>query len=235
MTDVTECEQPLEKIVEAALLAAGGIVSLEQLLKLFPSNKAPTKKELQDVMGLLQEKYIDRGVELVEVASGYRFQVRKELSPWIIKLWEEKSPRYSRALLETLSIIAYRQPITRSEIEDIRGVAVSSHMVKTLEEREWVRVVGYRDVPGKPGLLATTRSFLDYFNLTSLGDLPALIDLKDMDILEETIGKQMELEMVTSEVLGNVTVGMADDDQLAEPEDILYEEETADQEVVDLV
>src|SRR5690554_4573769 len=134
---------------------------------------------------MVQESCADRGYELVEVASGYRFQVRSEYAPWASRLWEERPQRYSRALLETLAIIAYRQPITRGEIEDIRGVAVSTNIVKTLMEREWIRVVGHKDVPGRPAMYATTRQFLDHFNLTSLAELPPLAELREpSEVLE---------------------------------------------------
>src|SRR5690606_22705486 len=136
------------------------------------------------------EATVGRGFELAEVASGWRFQVATDLAPWVNRLWEEKPQRYSRALLETLSLIAYRQPITRSDIEEVRGVAVSSHIIKTLAEREWIKVVGHRDVPGRPSLSATTRQFLDYFGLKSLDELPSLGELKDIDCLNQDLALQ---------------------------------------------
>jgi segregation and condensation protein B len=135
----------------------------------------------------LERDYQDRGIELAQVAGGYRVQVRKETAPWVARLWEEKPARYSRALLETLSLVAYRQPITRGEIEDIRGVAVSTNIVKTLTEREWIRIVGHRDVPGRPALYATTRKFLDYFGLRSLNDLPTLAEIRDPEFLGDDL------------------------------------------------
>ncbi len=182
-------EEKLKQIVEAALLAAGRPLSLDQLLALFDEREQPEKKALRDVLASLKEDYEGRGIEVVEVGSGFRIQVRAGLSPWVSRLWVERPPKYSRALLETLALIAYRQPITRGEIEDIRGVSVSSNIIKTLTEREWVRVVGHRDVPGKPALYATTREFLDYFNLKSLNDLPTLAEIRDLD----SINRELEL------------------------------------------
>jgi len=169
------------QIVEAALFAAGEPLSLDRLQSLFDEDDRPDKKQLQTVIEQLQQGCEGRGIELREVASGYRFQARASVSRWVSRLWEERAPRYSRALLETMALIAYRQPITRAEIEDIRGVAVSSSIIKTLHERDWIRVLGHRDVPGRPALYGTTRDFLDYFNLTKLDDLPTLSDLRDID------------------------------------------------------
>jgi segregation and condensation protein B len=175
-------DQPMiKKIVEGALFAAGGALSIERLGELFPDSDRPLAIELKAVIEQLQHDYSGRGVALVEVASGYRFQVVQETAEWVSRLWEEKPLRYSRALLETLALIAYRQPITRGEIEDIRGVSTSTQIIKTLVEREWVRIVGYRDVPGRPAMYATTRQFLDYFNLRSLDELPPLSDIRDLD------------------------------------------------------
>jgi segregation and condensation protein B len=182
-------ELKLKQIVEGALLAAGRPLSLDQLQGLFSESEVPEKKDLRDVLSALTEDYEGRGIEVVEVASGFRIQVRSNLSPWISKLWVERPPKYSRALLETLALIAYRQPITRGEIEDIRGVAVSTNIIKTLTEREWVRVVGHRDVPGKPALYATTKEFLDYFNLKGLNELPTLAEIRDLD----SINRELEL------------------------------------------
>ncbi len=182
-------EEKLKQIVEAALLAAGRPLSLDQLLALFEEREQPEKKELREVLTSLMEDYQGRGIEVVEVGSGFRIQVRAGLSSWVSRLWAERPPKYSRALLETLALIAYRQPITRGEIEDIRGVSVSSNIIKTLTEREWVRVVGHRDVPGKPALYATTKEFLDYFNLKSLNDLPTLAEIRDLD----SINRELEL------------------------------------------
>ncbi len=181
-------QPPLKNIIEGALLAAGGPLTLDSLLGLFGTDEAtPTREALQLALATLEEDYRNRGIELALVAGGYRIQVRKACAPWIARLWDEKPPRYSRALLETLALIAYRQPITRGEIEEIRGVAVSTNIVKTLLEREWVRVVGHRDVPGRPSLYATTRKFLDYFSLKSLNELPTLAELREPEFLGDDL------------------------------------------------
>ena len=174
----------LKHIVEAALLASGRALDLDALAALFDEAGAPDRATLHAALDELVADYEGRGIEVREIASGWRIQVRASYAPWVSRLWEEKPGRYSRALMETLAIIAYRQPITRGEIEDIRGVAVSTNIVKTLLEREWVRVVGQRDVPGRPSLYATTRHFLDYFGLRSLDELPTLAELKDMESLD---------------------------------------------------
>lgn len=174
----------LKNILEGVLLAAARPLSLDQLQTVLGGEEAPDKGTLRRALQVLEEDCAHRGVELVEVASGFRLQVRQELQPWVSKLWEERPPRYSRALLETLALIAYRQPITRGEIEDVRGVSVSTNIIRQLEEREWIRVVGHRDVPGKPSLFGTTKAFLDYFNLKSLDDLPSLAELRDIESLE---------------------------------------------------
>ena len=178
-----EFEQ-LKRIVEAALLASTHPLSIPQLLALFVENEMPSHDDLARALDELAKDAENRGVELKEVASGFRYQVRQDVHQWVARLWTERQTKYSRALLETLSLIAYRQPITRGEIEQIRGVAVSTNIVKTLEEREWVRVVGYRDVPGKPELFGTTRGFLDYFNLKSLDELPPLAEIRDIEDLD---------------------------------------------------
>jgi len=175
--------QQLKNILEAAMLAAGEPLSVERLLGLFPDEARPEPAELRQALQALGEDCAERGVELKEVSSGFRLQVKKEVAPWVSRLYDERAPRYSRALLETLVLIAYRQPITRAEIEDIRGVTVSSNIIKTLQEREWIRVVGHREVPGKPALFGTTREFLDYFNLKSLGDLPSLAEIRSLEMI----------------------------------------------------
>jgi len=174
----------LKRIVEGALLAAGNPLSLNQLNSLFPDEEQPGHGPLREALAALDADLEGRAVELKEVGSGYRLQIRTQLMPIISQLWAEKPPRYSRALLETLAIIAYRQPITRGEIEQIRGVSVSSNILRTLQERDWIRVIGHRDVPGRPELIGTTRAFLDYFNLKSLDELPTLAEIKDIDNLE---------------------------------------------------
>ena len=179
--------QRIKNIMEAAIFAADGPLDRDALLMLFDEQERPDKAELSRLLEEIGEEYGERGVELREVASGFRFQVRKDLGPWVSRLWQEKPPRYSRAILETLALVAYRQPITRGEIEEIRGVSVSSHIIKSLLERNWVRVVGHRDVPGRPAMFATTRQFLDYFDLKSLEDLPPLSEIKDLDKLNEEL------------------------------------------------
>ncbi|WP_019529995.1 SMC-Scp complex subunit ScpB [Dasania marina] len=177
-----ETEQ-LQRIVEGALMAAGKPLNVQNLIDLFDVEleELPSKEQIKTALEDIQNDHKGRGFELKEIASGYRFQVIQEVAPWVSRMWDEKPQKYSRALLETLSLIAYRQPITRGDIEDIRGVAVSSHIIKTLLEREWVRIVGHKDVPGRPALFATTRSFLDYFNLKNLDDLPSLAEIRDLD------------------------------------------------------
>lgn len=174
-------ENKLKQIIEGALFAAGKTLSINQMLELFTEEEQPAREQVREVLKELSEDYSERALELKEVASGFRFQVRESLSEWVSRLWAERPSRYSRALLETLALVAYRQPITRGEIEDIRGVSVSSSIMKTLQEREWVKVVGHRDVPGKPAMYGTTREFLDYFNLKSLDQLPTLAEIRDID------------------------------------------------------
>jgi segregation and condensation protein B len=176
--------EQIKQIVEAALLAAGRPLNLDQLLAVFGDESVqPDRDAVRAALKALGEDYEDRAIEVIQVASGWRVQVRAGLSEWVGRLWEERPTRYSRALLETLALVAYRQPITRGEIEDVRGVTVSTSIMKTLLEREWVRIVGHRDVPGRPALYGTTREFLDYFGLKSLDELPTLAELRDIDSL----------------------------------------------------
>lgn len=174
----------IRQIVEAALLAAPQPLTLAQLAGLFPEDEPAPAGGIEQAIAELQEEGANRGVELVEVASGFRFQVKADVHAWVARLWTERQTKYTRATLETLALIAYRQPITRGEIEQIRGVAVNTNTIKQLEEREWIRVVGHRDVPGKPALFGTTKGFLDYFGLKSLDELPPLAELKDIPELE---------------------------------------------------
>ena len=185
----------LVQILEGALMAAGEALSLQRMSQLFDEFDRPANADLREALEEVGRRCEGRGYELVQVAGGYRFQVRQSLSTWVGRLWQERPPRYSRALLETLSLIAYRQPITRGDIEEIRGVAVSTNIIKTLQERDWVRVVGHRDVPGRPAMYATTRQFLDYFNLKSLEDLPPLAEIKDLDNLsgDLPLGEPLEV------------------------------------------
>ena len=183
----------LKKIIEAALMTAESPLDINRLVSLFDKAPVPPDRSaIRDALKSLEEDFRDRGIELKEIASGFRFQVRAEYAEWVNRLFEEKPQRYSRALLETLAIIAYRQPVTRGEIEDIRGVSVSTNIIRTLQEREWIKVVGHRDVPGKPELLATTREFLDYFNLKKLSDLPPLADIRDLDNINPDLFEGLE-------------------------------------------
>lgn len=174
----------IKHVVEAALLGAGRPLSLDQLGELFATGSGDVeRKTIRAALQELGDDYQGRGIELREVASGYRIQIRQSMTSRLAPLWEQRAPRYSRAMLETLALIAYRQPVTRGDIEAVRGVSVSTNMVRTLLERGWIRVVGRRDVPGRPALFATTRDFLDYFGLSKLDDLPPLSEIKDLDDL----------------------------------------------------
>lgn len=195
----------INRIVEAALLAANQPLPLAQLHGLFPEDEPAPPGSIERALEQLREACAGRGVELVEVASGFRYQVNSEVHPWVARLWTERKTRYTRATLETLALIAYRQPITRGEIEQVRGVAVSSNIIQALEEREWIRVVGHRDVPGKPALFGTTKGFLDYFGLKRLDELPPLSELKDIGELEP----QLQLDRDTLPV-GDIAQAGAD-------------------------
>ena len=174
----------LKSILEGVLMASDEPLNMADLAGIFADDEKPSNAEINNALHQLREDYSERGIELKEVASGFRIQVREDVNLWVSRLWEERPQRYSRALLETLALIAYRQPITRGDIEEVRGVSVRSTIIRTLQEREWIRVVGHRDVPGKPALFGTTKAFLDYFNLTSLDDLPSLAEIADMGSLE---------------------------------------------------
>ena len=211
--------QLLQRIVEGALLAAGKPLTVDELGALFEEVDRPSNDGIRAVLAAIAEQCAGRGFELREVASGYRFQVIQDVAPWIARLWEEKPQRYSRALLETLALIAYRQPITRGDIEDIRGVAVATNIIKTLLEREWVRVVGHKDVPGRPAMYATTRKFLDYFNLQNLDDLPTLAEIRDLDSMNTELaleGIDTELATPDAEAVGG-NAGEAAPVETAEP------------------
>ena len=185
--------EQIKLIIEGAILAAGRPLDIPGMEQLFAERERPSRQQLKDLLDELAASCEGRAYELKKTASGYRFQVRESLSQWINQLWEEKPQKYSRAMLETLALIAYRQPVTRGDIEEIRGVSVSSQIIKTFLEREWVRVVGHRDVPGRPALYATTRQFLDYFNLTSLEDLPPLSEIRDLDSLGDDLAFAVEM------------------------------------------
>ncbi|WP_196137465.1 SMC-Scp complex subunit ScpB [Aliikangiella sp. G2MR2-5] len=176
-------DNKLKNILEAALMAVGKPMSMEQLMKLFTDEERPSASRVKDALEQLQQDCEGRGIELKEVATGYRYQARQDYSEWLSRLWEERAPKYSRAYLETLALIAYRQPVTRAEIEEVRGVSVSSNIIRAMLEREWIRVVGHRDVPGRPSLYATTKQFLDYFNMKSLEELPSLAEIRDLEDL----------------------------------------------------
>jgi segregation and condensation protein B len=192
----------IKHFIEAALLAAGRPLTVDQLQKLFDGRMAPEKSEIRQAIATLNEEYEGRGILISEVASGFRVQVRSVMADQLQKLWEERPPRYSRAMFETLALVAYRQPITRGEIEDIRGVSVTSNIVRTLLEREWVRIVGHRDVPGRPEMFGTTKYFLDYFGLKKLDDLPPLADLSDWESLRVQLNLPEVEEDVSEETPG---------------------------------
>ncbi len=222
----------IKHFVEAALLAAGRPLNIDQLKGLFDQRMAPEKSEIRKVIATLNEEYEERGIVIAEVASGFRMQVKAAMADRLQKLWEERPPRYSRALFETLALVAYRQPITRGDIEEIRGVTVSSNIVRQLLERDWIRVVGHRDVPGRPAMFGTTKSFLDYFGLKKLDDLPPLADLSDW----ESLRVQLDLPEVEGQV---VDTGAAIEARAAEhdlpvlyPEGDEEEEEFPDEEEV---
>ncbi len=183
MTEAVESER-LKYILEAALLASERPLSFDTLMALFEDGERPERDAVRGALNGLMDDYKDRGVELREVASGYRIQIRPDYQRWVSRLWEERAPHYSRALMETLALVAYRQPVTRGEIEAVRGVSVSTNIIRTLRERDWIQVVGHRDVPGRPALYATTKLFLDYFNLKSLDNLPSLAELRAIDQIE---------------------------------------------------
>jgi segregation and condensation protein B len=208
----------LKSILEAVLLASDEPLNVTALESVFTDDERPTSGEIGKALKELEQDYSERGMELKEVASGFRIQVREDVNAWVSRLWEERPQRYSRALLETLALIAYRQPITRGDIEEVRGVSVRSTIIRTLQEREWIRVVGHRDVPGKPALFGTTKMFLDYFNLASLDDLPSLAEIRDMESLEPELDfEQAENDSAANEVEAE-PLAAADDDASVEEE-----------------
>ena len=207
-------ETELKPILEALIMASSRPIPLDKLMEIFTEQERPDRKLVKSALDSLAEDYEGKSIELKEVSSGYRFQVRKEFAEWASRLWEEKPARYSRALLETLALIAYKQPITRGEIEKIRGVSVSVQIMKTLQEREWVSVVGHRDVPGKPAIYATTKEFLDYFNLKSLEELPPLAEIRDLDKIADELNLEMPEDDATtdSENASSVNLDVEDDE-----------------------
>lgn len=242
----------LEQIIEGALLASGQTLSVDRIQSLFEEGLEPEKERILIILERIGEKCANNGYELKKVATGYRFQVKQDMMKWVSRLWDEKPQRYSRALLETLSIIAYRQPCTRGEIEDVRGVAVSSHITKTLVEREWIQVVGHRDVPGRPAMYATTKMFLDYFNLESLDQLPTLEEIQeiadanhaleledkkeegnfDLSISVEEMGDSENLQSAAADLeAADAMVKQVEDNLFAKAE----EEEQAEKEAADLL
>ncbi len=231
MSQISHMDQTLvTRIVEAALLASSQPLTVVQLQALFPLDEPAPDDSVPTALQQLQDACSERGVELVEVASGWRFQVKADVHQWVSRLWTERQTKYTRATLETLALIAYRQPVTRGEIEQVRGVAVSSNIIKALEEREWIRVVGHRDVPGKPELLATTKTFLDYFGLKRLDELPPLSELRDIGELEPQlpfepsipagIASDAESEMVSGTNSLDDTDAAADDQSEIVPDTI---------------
>ena len=218
-------DNKVKMIIEGLLLAASRPLNLSEIAQVFDEDERPDKKELKKIIEVIEADCSDRGFELQEVASGYRFQVKQELSSWVGKLWEERPPRYTRALLEILALIAYKQPITRGDIEEIRGVSVSPNIIRTLIDREWVRVVGHRDVPGRPAMFATTKAFLDYFNLKSLQDLPPLSEIKELDNSDSELSLDEELSQ--SRILDMPDVDDSEGDFLTLSEDELLAEEEA--------
>ncbi|MDV2450741.1 SMC-Scp complex subunit ScpB [Xanthomonas hortorum] len=226
----------ITRIIEAALLASSQPLTLAQLQGLFPEEEPAPPGSVERALERLREGCADRGVELVEVASGFRFQVKADVHGWVARLWTERRTKYTRATLETLALIAYRQPITRGEIEQVRGVAVSSNIIQALEEREWIRVVGHRDVPGKPALFGTTKGFLDYFGLKRLDELPPLSELKDIAELEPQLPLDRDGQLdgavpasvAMDAALGETDADAADADSEGDSTDAQLDEETHD-------
>ncbi len=211
----------IKHFIEAALLAAGRPMNIDQLKGLFDQRMAPEKSEIRQAIATLNDEYDERGIVIAEVASGFRMQVKAAMADRLHKLWEERPPRYSRALFETLALVAYRQPITRGDIEEIRGVSVSANIVRQLLERDWIRVVGHRDVPGRPAMFGTTKSFLDYFGLKKLDDLPPLADLSDWESLR--------VQLNLPEVEDQIDTGAALEARAAEHDlPVLYPEDEED-------
>jgi segregation and condensation protein B len=214
-------ESYIRNVVEAALLAAGRPLSLAEFAQLFEEPSRPTNVELRAALTQLEAEYEGRGIEVKETANGYRIQVRRAVASEISRLWPERPPRYSRAMLETLALIAYRQPITRGEIESVRGVAVNPQIIKAMLERNWVRIVGVRDVPGRPELLGTTREFLDYFGLKTLDELPPLAELQamaDFNLQLDLSGTRSAVEMSNAEPVTGFSTASVDDDSADEEE-----------------
>jgi segregation and condensation protein B len=205
-------DKEIKRIVEALLMASRDTLSIKQIIKLFEDETSITIEQIKNILEELTAEYAGKGIELKELAGGYRFQICSDISPWINKLFEERPPRYSRALLETLAIIAYKQPVTRAEIENIRGVSISASTLKTILDRDWVKIVGYKNVPGKPALYGSTKQFLDYFNLKSLKELPELEQI----INEKKINEQLELNLIP-EIETEATAKTASEFEILDP------------------
>lgn len=229
---MSEPNNELKNIIEAALLVAGQPLTIEKLLTMFPSESPPTREEIRAVLEMLEEEYAERVVELKQIDRSWRFQTRDKFAPWITRLAEERPVRYSRALLETLAIIAYRQPVTRGDIENIRGVSVSTDIIKTLIGREWIRQVGVRNVPGRPALYGSTREFLEHFNLKNLEELPPLSALRDLDAISNDLNLRLDLEQRAEGSPAGVTGGEEEsqDEMEQESEAIMSEAKTAERE-----
>jgi segregation and condensation protein B len=214
MQDAGQPDQ-LKNIIEAAIVFSDEPLTIDRMLSMFSDETRPDRSVVKDVISELEQDYASRGLEIKRIDKGYRLQTRQEYSKWLTRLTSGRPPRYSRALLETLAIIAYRQPVTRGEIEEIRGVAVSTDIIRTLLEREWVRQVGFRDVPGKPALFATTKAFLEYFNLESLSQLPPLMEIRDMDTIAAELNMTLPLDSSAEEEQSSAGEGKeADDDDV---------------------
>lgn len=216
-------DSELQNIIEAALLSAQEPVGIRKIMGMFPADAQPSKVDVQNVILQLQEQCEHRGIELKRIGKGWRYQSKEKYSPWLRKLKAQKPPRYSRAQLETLAIIAYRQPVTRGDIEEIRGVGVSSDTIRTLEEREWVAQIGHRDVPGRPALFGTTQNFLEYFNMESLRELPELMDKRELGEIAKDINLTLPMDGVKQE-----------DDQHSESEQKDSEQPTESAEIIEL-
>ena len=228
---MSEPSSELKNIIEAALLVAGQPLTIEKMLTMFPTESSPTREEIRAVLEMLEEEYAERVVELKQIDRSWRFQTRDKYASWISRLAEERPVRYSRALLETLAIIAYRQPVTRGDIENIRGVSVSTDIIKTLIGREWIRQVGVRNVPGRPALYGSTREFLEHFNLKNLEELPPLSALRDLDVISNDLNLRLDLEQRAEASPADVTgEGESHVELEQESEPIMSEAKTAERE-----
>ena len=226
-------DKQLKNILEAILMSGGKPIAIDKLLQFFDDDiPRPSITQVREQLKELQLDCEGRGIELKEVSSGFRYQARDEHGKWVSKLWEEKPQRYSRALLETLALVAYRQPVTRSDIEEVRGVSVSTSIIRTLLEREWIRIVGHRDVPGRPALFATTRNFLDYFNMKSLDELPSLSEIKDLSKLDPELDLGMDIKSELEVESGTEKVTTAETETEAETELLSDQAATEDEELL---